>query len=179
VDVVEKGKGAQMALLLLNKFRSIKEMEPVGLSAVNRTMKRPRPVIRKVRKGKQGSKDASCPWAKARPGWTTQLLVRIGNHTFNPDEECNKHLALSNAPHCYDAMKLPELSIYQIAFWDEVHKEQVVGVNGDFTYAFPRDEDGAYTEDGMVAEQATRLHMKYSEQGRFCCGVASVMKDGT
>jgi hypothetical protein len=31
-----------------------------------------------------------------------------------------------------------------------------------------------------VAAQATKLHMKYTEQGRFCCGVASVqLNDGT
>jgi hypothetical protein len=30
VDVVEKGKGAQMALLLLNEFRSIKGLDYVG-----------------------------------------------------------------------------------------------------------------------------------------------------
>jgi hypothetical protein len=76
-------------------------------------------------------------------------------------------------------MKLPELSIYQIAFWEEVHKEQVVGVNRDFTYAFLREEHGAYDEDDMEAKQATRLHMKYSEQGRIRYGVASVVKDGT
>jgi hypothetical protein len=64
-------------------------------------------------------------------------------------------------------MKLPEISIYQITLWGEVHKEQVVGVNGDFTYVFPRHEHGAYNEDGVVANHTTWLHMNYSEQGRF------------
>jgi hypothetical protein len=136
-------------------------------------------VIRKARKRKQGSKDAGCPLAKARLGWTAQLMVRLGNITFKLNDECNKHLTLTNTPHCYDAAKLPELYIYQIAFWDEVHKKQIEGVNVDLTYAFPHDEHGAYDEDGVVTDQETRLHMKYSEQGRFCRDVASVMKDRT
>jgi hypothetical protein len=165
--MVEKGKCAQIALLFFIELRSIKELNHVGLSAVRRTIKRLRTVTRKVHQKKQGSKDTSCPWTKACLGWTTQLLLKLGKHTFKPDEECNKNIQHTDTPNCYDAMKLPDLSIYQIAFWDEVHKEQVVGVNWDFTYAFPRDEQGAYDEDGVVADQETRLHMKYSEQGRF------------
>jgi hypothetical protein len=47
-------------------------------------------------------------------------------------------------------------------------------------YAFPRDADGMYMEDGVVADQADRLHMKYSEQGRFDVGVAAVkLTDGS
>jgi hypothetical protein len=43
-----------------------------------------------------------------------------------------------------------------------------------------RDADGVYKEDGVVADQAERLHSKYSEQGRFAVGVAVVkLPDGS
>jgi hypothetical protein len=147
----------------------------VGLSAVRKTIKRLRPVIRKVRKRRQGSTDASCPWAKARLGWVTQLFMILGKHDFKHDEERNKHLGHTSTPDCFDRIKLPMLSIHQIASWYEVHKYQVDRVTGDVTYAFPCDNNGAFVEDGTIAEEATTLHMKYSEQGRFCCGVAAVM----
>jgi hypothetical protein len=174
IDVVEKGKGAAMALLLLNEYRSEERRDPVGLSAVRNTVKRLRPVIRIVRKRKQGNKDKNSPCAKARLGWVTQILVRMKKHVFMPEEDYNKFVELTATPEYFDAAKLPKLSLFQIAFWDEVHKEQVVGTAGTHTYAFPRDEHGAFDEAGMAAAQASKLHMKYTEQGRFCCGVASV-----
>jgi hypothetical protein len=63
---------------------------------------------------------------------------------------------------------------------DEVHREQVVDISGDVTYAFPRDADGVYMEDGVVDDQEERLHMKCSEQGSFAVGVARVkLTDGS
>jgi hypothetical protein len=73
----------------------------------------------------------------------TQLLVGLGKYMFKHDEECNMHLSLTSTPNCFNSMKLPTLSIHQIAFWDEVHKEQVVGVTDDVTYTFPHNDDGA------------------------------------
>jgi hypothetical protein len=54
-----------MAILLLNEYRTIIKQETVGLSAIHLSIKRLIPAITKVRKIKQGRKDASCPWAKA------------------------------------------------------------------------------------------------------------------
>jgi hypothetical protein len=98
IDVVEKGKGAAMALLLLNEYRSTEGRDPVGLSAVRNTVKRLRPVIRSVRKRKQGNKDKNSPWAKARLGWVTHILVRMQKHVFMPEEDCNKFLELTATP---------------------------------------------------------------------------------
>jgi hypothetical protein len=163
--------------LLWMFYRELKQLEPVGLTAVRLTIKRLRHVIRKVRKRKQGNKDPSCPWAKARLRWVTQLTVRLGKHKFKHDEGCNKHLTLTSTPAWFYRSKLPPLSIHQITFWDEVHKDQFVGVTGDVTYAFPRDEDGVFDANGEVSHQSTQLHVKYTEQGRFCCGVACVLKN--
>jgi hypothetical protein len=94
-------------------------------------------------------------------------LVRFGRHDYAASDECNIFIEFTLTPGCFDPTKLPQLSIHQIAFWDEVHNEQVVGVTGDVKFAFPRNENGAFHVDGEVAEQATKLHMKYSDQGRF------------
>jgi hypothetical protein len=152
-----------MAILLLNEYRETKQLDPVGLTVVRLTINIVRPIIRKLRKRKHDSKDASCPGARVHLGWVSQLRVRLGKHDFKHDEDCNKHLALTSTPDCFDRSKLTMLSIHQIAFWDEVHKEQVVGVTGDAKYAFPRDEDGAFDENGQVADQARKLHMKYTK----------------
>jgi hypothetical protein len=106
------------------------------------------------------------------------LLVILGRTTFVSDEASNTSIGLTSTRDCFEPTKLQDLSIYQIAFWDEVHKEQVVGVGGDVTYVFPQDENGVYLQDGNVADQATKLHMKYMEQGRFWCGRAVRKKDG-
>jgi hypothetical protein len=115
----------------------------------------------------QGSKDASCPWAKAHLGWVTQLLARLRKREFKADEECNKHIRLTSTPDCFDQSKLPPLYIHHIAFWDEVHKEQVAGVTGCVTYAFPHDNDKAFDKGGEVADKAMTLHIKYNTQGRL------------
>jgi hypothetical protein len=91
--------------------------------------------------------------------------VRLGRITFMPDEACNTSLGLTSTHAFFTPTKLPDLLIYQIVFWDEVHNDQVVGVPGDVNYAFPRDESGVYLLEGVVAAEAMKLHMKYSEQG--------------
>jgi hypothetical protein len=78
-----------MLMLLLNEYGSIEHRDPVGLTTVRRKIQRLRSVIRKIRKRKQGSKYVNSPWAKARLQWVTQLLVRLGKHTFQQEESCN------------------------------------------------------------------------------------------
>jgi hypothetical protein len=56
IDAVEKGKGSEIVLLLLNKYRLKDRWEPVSLTTVYRTIKRLWPVIRKIRKRKQERK---------------------------------------------------------------------------------------------------------------------------
>jgi hypothetical protein len=85
VDVVEKVKGSEMVLLLLNQYRETKALGSVGLTTVRWAIKRLRPGICKIRKRKQGNKEVHSPWANARIGWSTQLLVRQGLHEFKPD----------------------------------------------------------------------------------------------
>jgi hypothetical protein len=83
----------------------------------------------------------------------TQLITRLGKPEIKHDDECNKHLTLTLTPDWFDQSKMPPISIHQITFWDLVHKEQVVGVTGDVPYAFPRDEDGVFDENGQKGDQ--------------------------
>jgi hypothetical protein len=167
VDVVEKGKGTRMALLLMSKCREIKQLGSVGLTGVPLTIKRLHYVLRKVRKRNQYNQDPSCPWARARLGWVTQLMMRLGKYEFKHDEECNKHITRTSTPEWFDRSKLQPISIHKLPFWDNVHKQQVSSVTGDVTYAFPRDDDCVFDVNGEVSDQAMKLHMKYTEQGIF------------
>jgi hypothetical protein len=90
----------------------------------------------------------------------TQLFVRLGKHAFQPEESCNLSLGITVVLEYFYAAQLPGLGIYQSAFWDEVHTEQAVGVARDVTYAFPRDENGVYSQDGNVADQVNELYIK-------------------
>jgi hypothetical protein len=67
----------------INEYREEENLPDVGLSNVRRTMNRLPPVIRTVKRRKQGNRNPDSPWAKARLRWVTQLLVRLGEHVFD------------------------------------------------------------------------------------------------
>ena len=95
----------------------------------------------------------------------TQLLVQFGNITFAHDDAAPQYFK-----------DLPSLCIHQIAFWDEMHKEQIVGMVGNHSYHFPCDGDGKYGAQGTIPDAITTcLHMKYPEQGCLCLGIAPVL----
>ena len=71
---------------------------------------------------------------------------------------------------------LPKLSINQIVFWDEMHKEQIVGYVGKKSYQFNCDPNGKYDLQGKIMTDASsRLHMKYPEQAHLLLGIAPVL----
>ena len=93
----------------------------------------------------------------------SQLLIRLGLKQIQEDAEgCFKDL--------------PPLHINQIVFWDEMHKEQVIGFAGDRSYRFKVDSSGKFDPiNGKIpSEAAAILHMKYPQQARLCFGVAAV-----
>jgi hypothetical protein len=83
IDSVEKGYSLVNAMHQINEYREEEHLPDVGLSTVRRTMNRLRPVIRRVKRRKQGNRNPDSPWAKARLRWVTQLLVRLGEHVFD------------------------------------------------------------------------------------------------
>jgi hypothetical protein len=47
-------------------------------------------------------------------------------------------------------------------------------------YTFPKNEAGVYDEHGWIGNVNTKLHYKYTKEGRFCVGVSAVeLNDGT
>jgi len=66
--------------------------------------------------------DSKSAWVIARTSWVTQLLVHF--------EKINDNQIADEA----FLKVLPKLSINQIAFWDKMHKEQIVWYVGKKSY---------------------------------------------
>jgi hypothetical protein len=180
IDSMEKGYGLVTAMHQINEYRQEIDLTEVGYTTVRRTMNRLGPVIRRIRRRKQGNRDPKSPWAKARLRWVTQLLVRLGRHEFDAKKNENANLELTSTPRYFDSATLPPLSLHQIVFFDECHKKNEIGRTGETVYSFPRDENGMYAKEGGIPDVDTKLHVKYAKEGRFSFGVASVeLSDGT
>jgi hypothetical protein len=91
IDSMEQGYGLVTAMYKINEYREEESLPDVGLITVCRTMKCIGPVLRKIRRRKQGNVDPKSPWAKARQRWATQRLVRLGKHEFNSQAPENRH----------------------------------------------------------------------------------------
>ena len=95
-------------------------------------------------------------WKKARLIYCLQYLIRLGEDIA---EETIDALDIDNKMNMnYHILKSESLtidSIYQIAFWDEVHFQQVVGESCDQYISFPRDDFGVYdpTEEGNKGKE--------------------------
>jgi hypothetical protein len=97
----------------------------------------------------------------------TQLLVRLPLYNFYEAAAENKLPGLTGTPACFYLEKLLSLSIYQIVFFDEVHKKQEIGSIGDTVVSFPRNLEWIFDENGSVAEVERKLHTKYVAEGPF------------
>jgi hypothetical protein len=117
---MESEYGLVTATHQIKEYRLELDLVDVGYTTARRTMKRLHPVIRKIRIRKQSKINPNSPWTKARLRWVTQLLVRLGKHTFDPALQENEHLELTNTPAYLD--HFPLLSLYQIVFFDECDK---------------------------------------------------------
>jgi hypothetical protein len=106
---MESGYGLITAMHQINEYSVELELIDVGYTAFCRTMKRLDPVIRKIRRSKQGKRDPNSPWAKARLIWVTQLLVGLGKNNFDPAAQENEQLQLTNTPPYF--VRLPPLSL--------------------------------------------------------------------
>jgi hypothetical protein len=180
IDLMEQGYGLVTAMFQINEYREEKSLPNVGLSTVRRTMNHLGPVIRRIKRRKQGNRDPTSPLARARQRWVTQLLVRLGEHTFDCRAADNEHLELTDTPSFFNPNVLPPLILHQLVFFDECHKKCKSGRTGETVYSFPRNSGGVYDSEGDVDKVDTNLHVKYAKEGRFSFGVAAVkMHDGT
>jgi hypothetical protein len=89
-------------------------------------------------------------------------------------------LCLTETPTYFNTELLPPLSVHQIVFFDECHKKTEIGRTGDTVYTFPKNEAGLYDKDGQIGDVDTKMHCKYTKEGRFYVGVSVVeLSDGT
>jgi hypothetical protein len=165
----------------INEYREEEHLPDVGFSTVHRTTDRLRPVIRRVKRRKQGNMNPDSPWAKARLRWVTQLLVRLGEHVFDHKaKEKNEYLNRTEMPTYFNTELLPPLIVHQIVFFDECHNKTDIGRTGDTVYTFPKNEAGLYDKHGWIGNVDTKLHCKYKKEGPFCVVVSAVeLNDGT
>jgi hypothetical protein len=124
IDSMEKGYSLVTAMHQINEYLQEINLTEAGYTTTRRTMKGPGPVMRRIRRRKQGNRDPKSPWAKARLRWVTQLLVRLGNHEFDATKTENTNLELTSTPGYFDSATLPPMSLHQIVFFDECHKKR-------------------------------------------------------
>jgi hypothetical protein len=167
-DAYEDGFSIKATTQIVNMYLLDKNIPFVTCSAVYGLIKRLNPKISAVEKAKQGSSDPNSNWAKARVCWISQLLVRFGI------------LRPPNPPPYLDHTKMPPLSLYQIAWWDEKHRKVIVSSGlGKTTQAqFRRNAEGKLDPLGEYGDKKSTLHMKFAEEVRFCFGVAMIKNNG-
>jgi hypothetical protein len=83
IDSMEKGYGLVTAMFQINEYREEESLPNVGVSTVRCTVNRFGPVIRIIERRKQGNRDPTSPWARARQRWVAQLMVRLGEHILD------------------------------------------------------------------------------------------------
>jgi hypothetical protein len=77
-DAVKSGLSLNSAWRMVSEHRRQETLTSVTNSALHGLVMRLYPKVQKVQQSKQGTCDVECNWAKARLGWSTQLLIRFG-----------------------------------------------------------------------------------------------------
>ena len=95
-----------------------------------------------------------------------QLLARFG-----------ETIVVRPLPH-HDHAKVAKLRTHQIAWWDEKHQKVQVSLAQDrkTQTLFRRDKISFLDPNGALSPKKTTLHMKFSDEVRFCFGVS--LRDG-
>jgi hypothetical protein len=117
-------------------------LPPIGYTAIYNSIKSSNYKIVRTEKRPQSS-DANLIWRQARFQSASQMIVRFGleypddtsGATLNDIKYINRHLLEEGGHTC---------EIFQVAWWDEKHIEQVVGELRDHTCQFGFDENGIY-----------------------------------
>jgi hypothetical protein len=171
-DVVYRALGASLSakdtVCLLNFYRERMDppLDPISRSAMQGFIERsPAIKTRKRGKKKSGRDDASCLWAKSRVQLCKQFLNQLELGAGLDDE----NIAAST---------LPPLFLDGIAWYDEHHREVILGNAGPFEYLIARDPiTGLVTsisDGGVFPAQKSQTTVKYLGEARGCFGVAVV-----
>ena len=157
---------------ILNMYRQNlpDPLDPISRSAVQGFMTRNDSIkIRKRQDKKSGKDDENSAWSKARLQQATQFKeqLRLGNlPVSHPD-----FISSSFNPIYSDG----------IIYWDEHHRQVILGNAGAYQYMISRNEDGVITtpaDGGIFSEEKDRTSIKYPGEGRGCFGVAIVTRNG-
>ena len=86
---------------------------------------------------KQGSNDPLSLWVLARKNFVLQLLLRLRAVRW---EDINNTKPLR----CFEANVLGEINLHQIVYWDQTHRQCVVGPAAvcQHVISFPRNKEG-------------------------------------
>ena len=175
-DWMEQGLGFRHTLAMVNQSRIERGLIHVGISALIYAFRRMKPVISKIRKKGQANVN-NLAWAKARKNQCKQYLIMLGRITKETllKEECTYPL-----PPWYDPDLLPKIDDAQLVWYDEMHIKQKVGLNihADLQIRFPRNANGDYdSTSSSIAAPAYQAIFKYSQEARFCLGVAKIKQN--
>ena len=169
---IAAGCSAKDAACLLNVYRSQlpEPLEPLSRRAVQGFIERSDSIkVRKRGVKKSGKDDQESTWAKARSAqaaqWHEQL--RLGTLPVNHP----------------DVLASPFSPIYTdgIVFWDEHHREVILGEAGAYQYMIATNEKGVVTapsEGGKFGPEKDITSIKYPGEGRGVFGVAVVVRGG-
>jgi hypothetical protein len=175
-DTLEDGFSIAMATYLVNKHRTEEGKELYTRSSVVTLSTRLQPEVIKITKIKQGNRSKDSPWAKSRHNWVRQLMIRFGL----PVERESVSLPDGSIPDYFNQEKMEPLSIEQIGWWDEMHKECQIGGIGaqkrNYQLQFKRDENGKLDPINGKASGAQKsiVNVKYEQEVRLCLGCATV-----
>ncbi len=136
-------------------------------------------VITPINKRAQGSSDAGSEWAQARYQWVTQLLLRLRAPVVTEQDFLDdfthqgpemQNTEMQRIEDCFSLVNLPNLSLGQIAWWDEVHKKCWISNcrEGAMDHVqFPKDKEGKYDPEGTYAKRplgGVQLKVKFSQE---------------
>ena len=158
---------------MVNQHRVEHGKMHIGISAIIFAFRRMNPLVTKIRKRTQASVNQT-GWAEARYNQTKQYLVMLGDITKQDLLDEAKTYPL--AP-CFDPDLLPKIDRTQLVWFDEMHIKQKAGLNihADLQIRFSRNSDGKYDQSANeFAPPAYQSVFKYTQEARFCLGVAKV-----
>ena len=173
-DCLENGQSLNKAMIVVNTHCSRNGVKCVSKSVLRRLIKEMKPIKCQLEKKKQGSRDKTSKWARARMNWVTYLLVQLGKVKIQRDVN-------GNIPEWFDEEKVAPLELQQIVWWDETHQKCVIGnqllVGQDGYFKFPRSENGEIDiENGQYkTEGIAYLSVKYDNEIRLALGCAMVL----
>ena len=138
----ENGSFRYTAQMFNALVRAPAGLPPIGYTAIYNAVKRSNHVVVKTEKVHQAS-DNNKAWVKARFQANSQLLVRFGMEYPSETSGMKVQDPMYISKEAIDKNNL-NLTIHQVAWWDEKHIKQVVGDFRDHSYQFGFDENGKY-----------------------------------